>query len=820
MERYICIHGHFYQPPRENPWLEAIELQDSAYPYHDWNERITAECYAANGASRILDQDDTIVNIANNYSQISFNFGPTLLSWLEQHAAPVYAAILQAERDSRERFSTHGSALAQAYNHMILPLANRRDKQTQIRWGLRDFEHRFGRRAEGMWLPETAVDLESLDLLAESGVRFTILSPYQAHRVRALGGRRHWRDVGGGRIDPSMAYELRLASGRTLALFFYDGPISQAVAFERLLNRGEQLAERLLGAISDSRDWPQLIHIATDGETYGHHHHRGDMALAYALHHIESNPLARITNYGEYLERHPPTHQVEIYEHSSWSCTHGVERWRSDCGCNSGRAGWDQAWRAPLREALDTLRDSLAPAYEQQARALLGDPWAARDGYIEVVLDRSPERIDAFLTGHAGRALDPGETVRALKLLELQRHLMLMYTSCGWFFDELSGIETVQVIQYAGRAVQLAEQLFETAIEPAFLERLERAKSNLPEHGDGAQIYAKFVKPAMVDLEKVGAHYAVSSLFEGYEKRPSIYCYQVERRQHQLIETGRARLVLGRAQFTSEITRESSDLSFGVLHLGDHTLNCGVREYQGEAAYQSLVREVAERFASADFAAIIRLFDQHFGESNYSLRSLFRDQQRKVVRQVLEAKLEEAESTYRQIYEQHAPLMRFLADLGMPLPGVFRMTAEFVLNSSMRRALSEPSLDRERIRALLETAQQERLELDRAGLGYALEHNLDRRMEQLRERPEEVARLQDVGELVAWIRSLPFEIKLLQAQNLYFELWRRLEPAYRDRGDEAAQTWRRHFEFLGEQLSMRLQVPAAQSGRTDASPPP
>ncbi|HEX9638262.1 MAG TPA: DUF3536 domain-containing protein, partial [Acidobacteriota bacterium] len=425
-----------------------------------------------------------------------------------------------------------------------------------------------------------------------------------------------------------------------------------------------------------------------------------------------------------------------------------------------------------------------------------------------------------FLQRHAGRALDPGATVRALKLLELQRHLMLMYTSCGWFFDELSGIETVQVIQYAGRAVQLAEQLFQTAIEPAFLEQLERAKSNLPEHGDGAQIYAKFVKPAMVDLEKVGAHYAVSSLFEGYEERPRIYCYRVERRQHQLLETGRARLVLGQAQFTSEITRESSDLSFGVLHLGDHTLNCGVREYQGEAAYQGLVREVAERFASADFTAIIRLFDQHFGESNYSLRSLFRDQQRKVVRQVLEAKLEEAESTYRQIYEQHAPLMRFLADLGMPLPGVFRMTAEFVLNSSMRRALSEPSLDRERIRALLETAQQERLELDRAGLGYALERNLDRRMEQLRERPEEVARLQEVGELVAWIRSLPFEIKLLQAQNLYFELWRRLEPAYRDRGDEAAQTWRRHFEFLGEQLSMRLQVPAAQSGRTDASPPP
>ncbi|MCL6482072.1 MAG: DUF3536 domain-containing protein, partial [Firmicutes bacterium] len=375
MERYICIHGHFYQPPRENPWLEAIEQQDSAYPYHDWNERITAECYAPNAASRILDSEGRIVRIVNNYARISFNFGPTLLAWMEQHAQETYRAVLEADRESRERFGGHGSALAQAYNHLIMPLANSRDKRTQIRWGIHDFVHRFGRRPEGMWLPETAVDLETLELMAEQGIRFTILEPGQARRVRPIGGRT-WRDVAGGRIDPTTAYRLRLKSGHSICLFFYDGPIARAVAFEGLLARGENFANRLVSAFNDSRSWAQLVHIATDGETYGHHHLYGDMALAYALQYLEEHRLARLTNYGQYLELHPPTQEVEIFENTSWSCAHGVERWRSDCGCNTGgHPGWNQAWRAPLREALDWLRDTLAPRYEKHAGALLRDPW-------------------------------------------------------------------------------------------------------------------------------------------------------------------------------------------------------------------------------------------------------------------------------------------------------------------------------------------------------------------------------------------------------------------------------------------------------------
>ncbi|MBX6341735.1 MAG: DUF3536 domain-containing protein, partial [Thermomicrobiaceae bacterium] len=528
MDRYVCIHGHFYQPPRENPWLEAIELQDSAYPYHDWNERIAAECYAPNGASRILDDERRIAKIVNNYARISFNVGPTLLSWLEASAPATYQAILEADRESQARFSGHGSALAQAYNHPILPLMNRRDKETEVHWGIRDFERRFGRRPEGLWLPETAVDLETLEVLAAHGIRFTILAPHQAARVRPFGG--EWQDVSGGRIDPTMPYLQRLPSGREIALFFYDGPTARAVAFEGLLASGEEFARRLLAIAREDRSGPQILHIATDGETYGHHHRHGDMALAYALDVLESRGLARLTNYAEFLERRPPTHEVEIVEGSSWSCAHGIERWRSDCGCNAGRGpGWRQHWRAPLREAFDWLRDTLAPLYERRAARLLRDPWAARDAYVDVILDRSPAQFARFLGEHARRQLSAEETTAALKLLEMQRHLLLMYTSCGWFFDDLSGIETVQVIQYAGRAVQLAQDLFGDSLEARFLERLAAAPSNLPECGDARRVYETQVKPAMVDLAKVGAHYAITSLFTAYPDRARVYAFTAER---------------------------------------------------------------------------------------------------------------------------------------------------------------------------------------------------------------------------------------------------------------------------------------------------
>jgi len=331
MDLFICIHGHFYQPPRENPWLEEVEQQDSAYPYHDWNERITAECYAPNIASRILDNEERIIDIVNNYSNISFNFGPTLLSWLERHKSEVYQSIIKADKESQKKFSGHGSALAQVYNHMIMPLANTTDKRTQIIWGIKDFKYRFGRKPEGMWLAETAVDLETLDIMAELGIKFTILAPHQAHRIRKIGSN-DWQDVSNQKIDTKQPYLCQLLSGRSIALFFYDGPISHDVSFVNLLDNGEDFANRLLSTFSENQ-YPQIVNIATDGETYGHHHKYGEMALTYCLHYIESNNLARITIYGEYLDKFPPLYEVELYENSSWSCSHGVERWKGNCGC-------------------------------------------------------------------------------------------------------------------------------------------------------------------------------------------------------------------------------------------------------------------------------------------------------------------------------------------------------------------------------------------------------------------------------------------------------------------------------------------------------
>ncbi len=486
----------------------------------------------------MLDGDGRIIDIINNYARISFNFGPTLLAWMEQQAPDVLDAIVEADRQSRGRFSGHGSALAQAYNHMILPLANSRDKRTQVLWGMRDFEHRFGRPPEGLWLAETAADTPTLEALAAADIKFTILSPFQASRVRSLRGGR-WSNVDGGRVDPSRPYLVRLPSGRSLSVFFYDAPLSKAVAFENLLGSGEGFAVRLMDGYDDGRDWDQLVHIATDGESYGHHHRYGEMALAAALDHVESNRLARLTNYGEYLERHAPAMEAQIHEPSAWSCPHGVSRWYADCGCNSGgRPGWHQRWRAPLREALDWLRDTLAPRFESMAANLLKDAWAARDDYIAVILDRSEESRAAFFERHALGPLDEDQQIAALRLLELQRHAMLMYTSCAWFFDELSGPETVQVVQYAGRAIQLLQNLGGGDLEPEFMERLAQAPSNIPEHRNGRVVYEQFVKPAIIDREKLGAHFAVGSLFEDYPENARVYSCTFEQRQKVTLTCG------------------------------------------------------------------------------------------------------------------------------------------------------------------------------------------------------------------------------------------------------------------------------------------
>ncbi|MDD2852662.1 MAG: DUF3536 domain-containing protein [Desulfuromonadaceae bacterium] len=770
MERFLCVHGHFYQPPRENPWLESVEIQDSAYPYHDWNERITAECYAPNTASRNLDHDGRIMGIISNYARISFNFGPTLLSWMEKHSPDTYRSILEADRQSIAWRSGHGAALAQVYNHVIMPLATLRDKRAQVQWGIRDFEHRFQRFPEGMWLAETAVDIETLEVLAEGGIGFTILAPHQAAAVRKIGSG-SWKDVHGSRVDPSQAYLCRLPSGRSISLFFYDGPVSQAVAFEKLLNSGEQFAARLISGFSSHRRHPQLIHIATDGETYGHHHHFGEMALGQALDHIEGNGLARLTNYGEFLALHPAVHEVQIVENSSWSCIHGIERWRSNCGCNSGgNLGWNQQWRQPLRDALDNLGGQLAACYEEGMAEYIRDPWAARDDYVDLLLDRSVDNVAAFLFRHSLRPLDENAGVTVLSLLEMQRHAMLMFTSCGWFFDELSGLETVQIIQYAGRAIQLAGKVGRGDIETAFLESLALAGSNIPDHVNGAEIYLKFVKPAMIDLIKVGAHYAVSSVFEEYGEETGIFSYRAYREDFQIFHTGQMKLAVGRIFIRSSITRKSDRISFCTLYFGGHALNCGVRSFLGEEAYLAMKDEVVSTFNESDFAAIIRLMDNHFGMHNYCLKDLFRDEQRHILQLIISGTLQEFEDKFNTLYENSRSLMGFLRETGMPVPQRFITTAETALNLHLQKLFVTDMIDVEQVRAIVGEITVWNVAVDTVALEFIIRRRLEGAMAALLEDQDDDRRLCEVLLLAESIAVLPVGVNLWQAQNLYWEM--------------------------------------------------
>jgi alpha-amylase/alpha-mannosidase (GH57 family) len=802
-DRYVCIHGHFYQPPRENPWLEAVETQDSAWPYHDWNERVTDECYSPNASARILDAKDRIAEIVNNYSQISFNFGPTLLSWMQVAAPETYQSILDADRRSGERFPGHGSAIAQGYNHIILPLASERDKRTQVRWGIRDFQHRFQRDPEGMWLPETAVDVASLEALAAQGIRFTILEPHQASQTRVIGAA-SWQDVNGG-LDPTMPYRCSLPSGRSIDIFFYDGPISRAVAFEKLLARGEQFAHRIIGAFSDQRKHPQIVNIATDGETYGHHHRFGEMALAYALHYIEQQRLANLTTYGDFLARFPPTHEVRIHETTSWSCAHGVERWRSDCGCSTGAPpGWHQQWRAPLRAALDWLHDQVAPFFERAGGELLRDPWAARDEFIDVVLDRSPDVIDRFLAAQASRPLTDAERVRALELLEMQRNAMLMYTSCGWFFNDISGIETVQVIHYAGRVVQLAEKSGIGSLTPALLERLAAAKSNLAARGDARLIYEREVAPAMLDLPRVGAHYAAATLFENDHEEEPVYCYDLDRHDFDTDKAGRAKMAIGRIQVRSRLTCESELLSFALLHLGETDITGGVRHAGPIEDYEKVKRSLLDEFATGDFAATIRMLDRHFGNLTVSIRSLFRDEQRRIVRLLCDVTLSEAETAFRQLHEQYDPLMRLHARLNIPLPQVLKIAAEFDTNVQLRRMLERQDPPLQQIAELLESANRERIPLDES-TRISVKDAIERFLIRLRRQPEDLDAVAMCEEAVELFREMRVEIDLRRPQNDYFEMRKSIRPAMAARaaqGDAAAREWLTRFDALGEKLSM------------------
>ena len=803
-KKYICVHGHFYQPPRENPWLNKVEMQESAYPYHDWNHRINAECYVRNSASRILDEEGRIQAIMNNYAWMSFNIGPTLLAWMQNETPETYEAILEADKESMEIFSGHGAALAQAYNHLIMPLANERDQETQVIWGIEDFKSRYGRFPEGMWLGETAVNTSVLEMLAKHGIKFTILSPYQAKQVRKIGDK-EWKDATDAKVNTRRAYTCKLPSGKEISLFFYDGPASQAVAFEGLLNNGEGFADRLRGQFSDTEE-RELVNIATDGESYGHHHKLGEMALSYCLHSLEQDEDINLTIYGEYLEKFPPQYEAQIIENTSWSCYHGVERWRSNCGCNTGgNEDWNQEWRKPLRDAFDEVREKLIVLYEEQMQQYTSDPWGVRNKYIQVVLDRDNENVSRFLKENFGEQLSEEDEVKLLKLLEMQYHAMLMYTSCGWFFDEVTGIESMQDIFYATRAIQLAEELTGNSYEHDFVESLKKIPSNVPEYGNAYKAYELFVKPMELDMIRIGAHYAISSLFEEFPEEVSLYNFSATNRASHYYEAGKQKLIIARTEFRSDVTWEKVDISYAVLYMGDHHLFGGVRQYISAEALEELHTRMAEYFEKGNIYEIFNLMDEHFGNHNYSFWHLFRDEQHNIMRQVMESNLRGAEGAMQQLYDHTYPLLKTFQEINMRVPARLKLPVEMAVNNRLVKELNKKDCNFKKLEKQLKSAVSIEAELDLVTLNYMVDRRLTEKMKELEENPKNLKLLDEVNLLLSLLEETPLNPEKWEAQNITFglkeEYYREMQDKSEEGNEEAAK-WVESFQRLEESVNL------------------
>ena len=795
MEKYICIHGHFYQPPRENAWLEVIEVQDSAHPYHDWNERISAECYGPNTASRILNEEGRITDIVNNYSKISFNFGATLLSWMEQNDRESYEAILEADRTSVEMFNGHGSAIAQIYNHMIMPLANRRDKETQVIWGIRDFVHRFNRMPEGMWLSETAVDIESLELLARHDIKFTILAPRQAKAFRKI-GETQWTSAA--HIDTRRPYVCNLPSGKSIVLFFYDGDISQGVAFSGLLNDGHKLATTLINALDKSSPEPQLCHIATDGESYGHHHKHGDMALAFCLDFIEKNSKIKLTNYAHFLSLHAPAYEAQIHEDSSWSCVHGVERWRNDCGCNSGgKPSWNQRWRKPLRETLDWLRDELSVIFERDASQIFRDPWLARNDYINVILRRNDETIRKFMRDHCSQAVEPPQVLR---LMEVQRNAMLMYTSCGWFFDEVSGIETTQIMQYACRAMQLLRQIGEVNLELEFRKRLESVPSNVPTLANAANIYTKFVLPSKINLQRVGMHYAVASIFEEDMESFPVFNYTTANEIFVRKEAGEQKLVLGVTKVRSNVTRSEKKFAFAVIYMGKHNIIGNISLDMEEEKFASMQARMIAAFEEARLGDVIGLMQTYFGPEKYTIWELFQDEKRKVFNFITYQSMLDLEDSLRRIYNRDYPLVMALSNNGIPIPNAYRTSFEYILNADLIKCFQTEKINIRIVERVMTELVKWDLRIEDPGKVERLAgESIFKELKRLANERDSMKRIERLNRLFPLMEKFKLRPNLYRSQNLYFEI---SKDNYDN--DSRSPEWMEQFILLGANMGVKV----------------
>ena len=772
---YLTIHGHFYQPPRENPWLETIEIQDSANPYHDWNERVTAECYTPNSVSKIVTNENKIMDIVNNYSYISFNFGPTLLSWMETHTPYTYQRIIQADIESIALNNGHGNAIAQVYNHIIMPLANRNDKITQIKWGIKDFQYRFGRMPEGMWLAETACDRDTLEALMECGIRFTILSPHQAKSIRKIGKNEEWQDVSWGNIDPARAYRYYHSKDKSkyLDLFFYDGSISKSVAFDELLKDGNNFVLRLKDGISDQRDYNQLVNIATDGESYGHHTKFGDMALSYILKIRTKNEGFTITNYGNYLELEPPTYEVDIKDVSSWSCAHGVGRWCDDCGCSTGgQYGWNQKWRKPLREALDYVRDELIKIFEEHASKYFKDIWAARNDYINVILNRDKTSINKFFERNQKEKLEQQDIVNALKLMEMQRQALLMYTSCGWFFAEISGIETTQIMKYAARAMQLASSFTNKDLETGFEAVLSRARSNIIGFGSGEDVYIRFVKPSIVSIKQIAALWAISSSHTKFEENSSLYCYNIIKHFYKHASKGSTSFSTGRIEIESKITLEKYDFYFASIQFPEGDFHCAIKRYDESENIVDLSKKFIDTYLNRPITEIIRLLDNIFGNEYFTLKDILIEDRSNILLSSLKDKLGKFSNVYRDVYNEGKSSILQLISLGINVPDEYKLAAQYTLSSDFNDLFKHSSdiIDENTIQRAIEIineADDFKITINNEPTSKIFSDEIQKAIYGFSKNLE-IHRLEKIIKLFVNAGKLRLKVDIAEAQNLYF----------------------------------------------------
>ncbi|MFA6583232.1 MAG: DUF3536 domain-containing protein [Elusimicrobiaceae bacterium] len=780
--KFVVIHGHFYQPPRENPWLNHIEEQSTAAPAHDWNERIAEECYNPNGTARINGPDGAIADLTNNYEFLNFDFGPTLLTWYEKAFPEDYQKILDGHKKSAKRLGA-GNGIAQAYNHIILPLAPFRDRLTQVLWGIEDFRHRFGEYPSSLWCPETACNDDILKLLIDVRMKYVILDTSQVQKVRKCGTQK-WLDVSNGSIDPRRPYiwhdrgaDGEPIPGRSIAIFFYDGPVSKAVAFEDVMRDSYTMTQRINACFDAEAQEDQVVSISTDGESYGHHRKFADLTLA----HLFKGELVRhgfeITNYAAFLEQHPPLWEAVIKpgedgKGTSWSCAHGVARWREDCGC--GREGQQhQRWRAPMRSALDWLNATLAGIYEKEGSRFFRNAWDARNDYIRVMLDG--HNLPWFINKNCVKTPDRNETSAILRLLEMQKYSMFMYTSCGWFFSDISRIEAVQNLKYAARAIELAGRFGYTGLEEQFKSRLEAAPSNFAQFGNGRVIYERLVRPSMMSGENVIAEFGMRTLFRNPGRKSELYSLRIDRVKSVFRQVEGCTFSAGLIDTENKVTgRKLMSVYFAAL-TKSLPPRCYVSLLNPEDKFEALLAFLSGINAEKVWGGVGPEVDRIMGREFFGMGNIIPEARRAILEDMYRDKIQDIQERHFRTFSEYLPIIEHWHSLELGLPEEIRADAvagarKFIMANLEEHELSNTLEPIELIRGMLPRIKNTGLQYMDNSIERLLKRLVIRSITNLRKSPNALNAEKAVALVESGLEIGALSCWLIPAQNAVIKM--------------------------------------------------